>query len=102
MSLTADPFIESVRAERDHTARMSDDVPADGLYVVIDGSPADAEEYADRLVVCTCDDGRCAKRDRWDPMFKPEEGRYAQNMADLHHGHVVPVRLYLVVGEVAA
>lgn len=96
------PVIASMRDERDHTPRMSDDVPADGTFLVIDGSPADAEEYADRLVVCTCDDGKHDKRDRWDGIFKPEDRRYAQNMADLHHGHVVPVRLYLVVGEVAA
>lgn len=93
---------EHLMLERDHTPRMSDDVPADGLYVVIDGSAADAEEYADRLVVCTCDDGKHDKRDRWDQMFTPEDSRWAQIKADLHHGHVVPVRLYLVVGEVAA
>lgn len=94
---------EHLMLERDHTHRMSDDVPADGLYVVIDGSPADAEEYADRLVVCTCDDGRCAKRDRHeDRMFRLDARRYAEQMAAVHHGHVVSVRLYLVVGEVAA
>lgn len=93
---------EHLQLERDPAPRMSDDVPADGLYVVIDGSPADAEEYADRLVVCTCDDGKHSRRDRWDGIFTPEDRRWAQNMADLHHGHVVPVRLYLVVGEVSA
>lgn len=96
------PVIASLRDERDPAPRMSDDVPADGVYVVIDGSPADAEEYADRLIPCTCDDGKHTKRDRWDALFSLEEGRYAKTMADLHHGHVVPVRLYLVVGEVAA
>lgn len=101
MTLTH-PVIASMCDERDHTPRMSDDVPADGTFLVIDGSPADAEEYADRLVVCTCDDGKHDKRDRWDGEFKTEDRRYAQNVADLHHGHVVPVRLYLVVGEVAA
>lgn len=93
---------EHLMLERDAAPRMSDDVPADGTFVVIDGSPADAEEFADRLVVCTCDDGKHDKRDRWDDMFKPEDSRWAQIKADLHHGHVVPVRLYLVVGEVAA
>lgn len=58
MSLTADPFIESVRAERDHTPRMSDDVPADGLYVVIDGSPADAQYVRPMPHACYCADGR--------------------------------------------
>lgn len=101
MTLTH-PVIASMRDERDHAPRMSDDVPADGVFLVIDGSPADAEEFADRLVVCTCDDGKCDKRDRWDGIWTREEGRYAKAMADLHHGHVVPVRLYLVVGEVGA
>lgn len=101
MTLTH-PVIASMRAERDHAPRMSDDVPADGTFLVIDGSPTDAEEYADRLVACTCDDGKHDKRDRWDHVFTDADSRYAQNMADLHHGHVVPVRLYLVVGEVAA
>lgn len=101
MTLTH-PAIASMRDERDHTPRMSDDVPADGTFLVIDGSPADAEEFADRLVVCTCDDGKHDKRDRWDGMCTPEDARYAQNSANLHHGHVVPVRLYLVIGEVGA
>lgn len=93
---------EHLQLERDPAPRMSDDVPADGTFLVIDGSPADAEEYADRLVVCTCDDGGHDKRDRWDQMFTTEDSRWAQIKADLHHGHVVPVRLYVVVGEVAA
>lgn len=93
---------ERLVLERDVAPRMSDDVPADGLYVVIDGSPADAEVFGDRLVPCTCDDGKHAHRDRHDRIFKPEDERYAQHMADFHHGHVVPARLYLVVGEVGA
>lgn len=102
MSLLDHPVIASMRDERDVEPRMSGDVPADGLFVVLDGSPADAEEHCDRLVPCTCDDGKHAKRDRCDRMFKTDDRRYAQNMADFHHGHVVPVRLYLVVGEVEA
>jgi len=105
MSLTADPLIESYRAERDVEVRMSDDVPADGTHLVIDGSPAEAEEFGDRLVVCTCPDpaGPHAKRDRHDDrMFKLDDRRHAEHMAKFHHGHVVPLRLYLVVGEVGA
>jgi hypothetical protein len=94
---------QHLQLERDPAPRMSDDVPADGTFLVIDGSPADAEEYGDRLVVCTCDDGMCAKRDRHeDRMFRLDDRRYAEQRAAVHHGHVVPVRLYVVVGEVAA
>jgi len=96
------PVIAAMREERDAEPRMSDDVPADGLYVVLDGSPADAEEFADRLIPCTCDDGKHARRDRCDRIFKTDDARHAEHMAAFHHGHVVSVRLYLVVGEVGA
>jgi hypothetical protein len=93
---------EHLMLERDAPTRMSDDVPADGLFVVIDGSPTDAEEFADRLAICTCTDGKCHRRDRFDRMFKTDDEKHAQHMATFHHGHVVPVRLYAVVGEVIA
>lgn len=102
MSLTTHPTVKSMRAERDVEQRMADEVPADGTFVVIDGSPADAEVYGDRLTVCTCDDGKHHRLDRYDRWFKTDEQRYAQNMANFQYGHVVPVRLYLVVGEVEA
>jgi len=102
MTTEASTILEHRMLDRDTPTRMSDDVPADGTYLVIDGSPADAEEFADRLIPCTCDDGKHGRRDRWERIFKPDEERYAQNMAKFHHGHVVPVRLYLVVGEVGA
>jgi hypothetical protein len=95
-------YMEHRLLERDVEPRMSDDVPADGLFVVIDGSPADAEVHGDRLAICTCIDGKCHHRDRFDRMFNTDDEKHAQNMAKFHHGHVVPVRLYLVVGEVEA
>jgi hypothetical protein len=91
-------YMEHRLLERDVEPRMSDDVPADGLFVVIDGSPADAEVHGDRLAICTCIDGRHHRRDRFDRMFKTDD----ENMAKFHHGHVVPVRLYAVVGAVIA
>lgn len=93
---------EHLMLERDHTPRMSDDVPADGLYVVIDGSPADAEEFGDRFVVCLCDDSRHTYRDRYTSIYAADEERAALESAAWRGGHVVPVRLYLVVGEVSA
>lgn len=76
------------------------EVDAVGVYVVDEGDDYDAETFGDRLVVCTCDDDKHAKRDRHqDRMFKLDDRRYADHMATHLGGHVVPVHLYLVVGD---
>lgn len=49
---------EHLMLERDHTPRMSDDVPADGTFLVIDGSPVDATHVRSGPYACFCADGR--------------------------------------------
>jgi len=65
MSLTADPFIESARAERD-VEHPTVEISALGTFLVEDGDQVDAEHIRTEWTHCWCTDGRHRNEDRDD------------------------------------
>jgi hypothetical protein len=94
VSLTADPFIESARAERDvETPTFHPEVDTLGAFVIEDAEgPYAAEHVRTGTWECFCTDGRHRDLDR-------RELAYADSWIK-GGAHRVPVHIYAVVGPV--
>lgn len=94
MSLTADPFIASVRAERDvETPTFHPEVDTLGAFVIEDAEgPYAAEHVRTGTWVCFCEDGRHRDVDREEDDYSTTHMRTGS--------HRVPVHVYAVVGPV--
>jgi len=90
MSLTADPFIESVRAERD-VEQPTVEISALDTWVVEDGDDMPAEHERSYPADCYCTDRRCREIDR-------ERVEYPNSRVS-EGAHRVTVHLYAVVVE---
>lgn len=92
MSLTADPFIESVRAERD-VEHPTVEVPALDTHIVEDGDVMAAEHVREEFADCWCQDGRHRHEDRTDWVRGSSTYRPAGS-------HPIKAYVYAVVTEV--
>jgi len=94
MSLTADPFIESVRAERDvEVPTFRPEVDTLGAFVIEDAEgPYDAQHVRSGRWSCFCQDGR-HRDDRDRQPFEASGGWLPKG------AHPITVHTYAVVVE---
>lgn len=92
MSLTADPFIESARAERD-VEHPTVEVPALDTFVVEDADVMTAEHIRVEFARCFCLDGRHRREDR-------TELRHYREPYPPVGSHPVYAHMYAVITEV--